>query len=57
MFEEEKEKMQKEKDQVLAEHTMVKEAVTRALLSVSGLEQEDPKSSEMQLGKLVEAIQ
>jgi hypothetical protein len=57
MFEEDKEKMQKEKDQLLAEQTVVKEAVTRALRSVSGLAQEEPESTEMQVGKLVEAIQ
>jgi hypothetical protein len=49
--------MQKEKDQLLAEKTVVKEAVTRALLSVSGLAQEEPESTEMQVGKLAEAIQ
>jgi hypothetical protein len=53
MFEEDKEKMQKEKDQLLAEKTVVKEAVTKALRSVSGLAQEEPESTEMQVGKLV----
>ena len=38
MFEEDKEKIQKEKDQLLAKKTMVKEAVTKALCFVSGLE-------------------
>jgi hypothetical protein len=38
-FEGDKEKMQKEKDQLLAEKTVVREAVTRALHSVSGLAQ------------------
>jgi hypothetical protein len=37
MFKEEKEKMQKEKDHLLIEQNMVKEAVTKALLSMSGL--------------------
>jgi hypothetical protein len=36
-FEEEKEKIQKEKYQLLVEKTVVGEAVTRELLSVSGL--------------------
>jgi len=39
MFEEDKEKIQKEKDQLLAQQIGVKEAVTRALHSVSGLAQ------------------
>jgi phosphopantetheinyl transferase (holo-ACP synthase) len=37
MFEEDKENMQKEKDQLLAKKTVVKEAVTKALRSMSGL--------------------
>jgi hypothetical protein len=41
MFEEDKEKIQKEKDQLLTEQTMVKEVVTKALFSVSGLAQEE----------------
>ena len=36
-FEEDKEKMQKEKDQLLAEKIVFKEAVTRSLRSMSGL--------------------
>jgi hypothetical protein len=35
----------------------VKEAVARALFSMLGLAQEEPESTEMQVGKLVEAIQ
>jgi phosphopantetheinyl transferase (holo-ACP synthase) len=57
MFEEDKAKIQKEKDQLLAEQTAVKEAVTKALRSVSGLAQEEEESVEIQVGKLVEAIQ
>jgi hypothetical protein len=38
-FTEDKEKIQKEKDQMLAEKTVVREAVTRSLLSVLGLAQ------------------
>jgi hypothetical protein len=56
-FEEEKEKMQKEKDQLLAKQTDVREEVTRALHSVLGLAQEEPESTEMEVGKLAEAIQ
>jgi hypothetical protein len=37
MFEEEKEKMKKEKYHLLTEQTMVKEAVTKSLLLVLGL--------------------
>jgi trimethylamine:corrinoid methyltransferase-like protein len=57
MFEEENAKVQKEKDQLLAEKTAIKEAVTKALRSVSGLAQEEEESTEIQVGKLVEAIQ
>jgi hypothetical protein len=57
MFEEDKKKIQKEKDQLLAEKIGVKEAVTRALRSVSGLAQEEEESTEIQVGKLAEAIQ
>jgi hypothetical protein len=57
MFEEDKAKMQREKDQLLTEKTVVKEAVTKELRSVSGLAQEEPESTEMQVGKLAEAIQ
>jgi hypothetical protein len=47
MFKEDKEKMQNEKYQLLVEQTVVKEAVTKELRSVSGLAQEEPKSTEM----------
>jgi hypothetical protein len=57
MFEEDKAKIQKEKDQLLAEKTAVKEAVTKELRFVSGLAQEELDSVEMQVGKLAEAIQ
>jgi hypothetical protein len=52
-----KKMMQKEKDQLLTEQTAVKEAVTKTLRSVSGLAQEEQESVEIQVGKLVEAIQ
>jgi hypothetical protein len=57
MFKEENEKIQKEKDQLLTKQNVIKEAVTKALHSVPGLAQEEPESIEMQVGKLVEAIQ
>jgi hypothetical protein len=37
MFEEDKARMQKEKDQLLTEQTVVKEAVTKEIFSVLGL--------------------
>jgi hypothetical protein len=55
-FKEDKEKIQKEKDQLLAEQTVVKEAVTRALHSMSGLAQMEEETTEIQVGNLVEAI-
>jgi hypothetical protein len=39
MFEEDKEKMQREKYHLLTDKTMVKDVVTKALRSVSGLAQ------------------
>jgi hypothetical protein len=56
-FEEDREKIQKEKDQLLVEQTVVKEDVTRALRSVSGLAHMEEETTESQVGKLVEAIQ
>jgi hypothetical protein len=49
--------MQKEKDQLLAGKTVLKEVVTKALHSVSGLAQEEPESTKMQVRKLTESIQ
>jgi len=57
MFEEDKEKIHKEKDQLLIEQIGVKEAVTKSLHSMLGLAQEEPKSVEIQVGELVEDIQ
>jgi hypothetical protein len=57
MFEKDKAKMQREKDQLLVEQTVVKEEVTKALCSMLGLAQEEPKSTEIQVGKLAESIQ
>jgi hypothetical protein len=47
-----KRRMQKEKDQLLTEKTVVKEAVTKALRSVPGLAQEEEELAEIQVGKL-----
>jgi hypothetical protein len=55
-FEEDMEKIQKEKDQLLSEQNGVRVAVTRALRSVSGLAQMEEEIAESQVGKLVEAI-
>jgi hypothetical protein len=49
-FEEDGEKLQKEKDQMLIEQTVVREAVTRALRSVSGLAQIEEETAESQAG-------
>jgi hypothetical protein len=57
MLEEDKVKIQREKDQLLAEKTAVKEVVSKALRSVSGLAQEEHEAVEVQVMKLVEAIQ
>jgi hypothetical protein len=57
MLEEENVKIQKEKYQLLAEQTTVKESVTKALRSMPGLAQEEPESVELQVGKIVGAIQ
>jgi hypothetical protein len=49
--------IQREKEQLLADHMGVKEVVTRELRSVTGLEQMEEDPLERQLGKLFEAIQ
>jgi phosphopantetheinyl transferase (holo-ACP synthase) len=49
-------KIQEENYELLAEQTVVKEAVTKALRSMSGLEQDELELTEMQVGNLVEAI-
>jgi hypothetical protein len=45
-FEEDKEKIQKEKDQLLVEQFVVREAVTRVLRSVSGMAQMEEETIE-----------
>jgi hypothetical protein len=45
MFEEDNAKIQKEKDQMLAEKTAVKEVVTKELCSMSGLDTGGTRSS------------
>jgi hypothetical protein len=57
MFKEDKARMQKEKDQLLIEQTMVKEAVTKSLRSVSGLANEEEESAYIQVGNIIESIQ
>jgi chromosome segregation ATPase len=56
-FEEEKAQIQQEKEQLLAEQLEVKEAVNRALRSVTGLEPKAEDRVEHQVEQLVEAIQ
>jgi hypothetical protein len=56
-LEEDKEKIQKEKDQLLAVKTVVREAVTRALHSMVDLAQMEEEPIKNQVGKLTEAIQ
>jgi VIT1/CCC1 family predicted Fe2+/Mn2+ transporter len=56
-FEEERAQIQQEKEQLLAEQIGVKEAVNRALRSVTGLEKKEEDPVEHQVAKLAEAIQ
>jgi hypothetical protein len=56
-FDEEKVQMQQEKEQLLAGQLEVKEAVNRALRSVTGLEPQAEDRVEHQVEQLVEAIQ
>jgi hypothetical protein len=56
-FEEDRENIQREKDQFLIEKIGVREAVTRALRSMPGLAQMEEETIEIQVGKLLEAIQ
>jgi hypothetical protein len=57
MLEEDKEKIQREKDQLLADQTAVKEMVRKELHFVPGLAQEEHEEVEVQVMKLAEAIQ
>ena len=57
ILEEEKVKIQREKDQLLTEQTAVKEVVSRTLRSVPGLTQEENEAIEVQVMKLAKAIQ
>jgi hypothetical protein len=57
MLKEDKVKIQREKDQLLTEKTAVKEVVRRTLRSMPGLAQEENEAVEVQVTKLVEAIQ
>jgi hypothetical protein len=56
-FEEDREQIQREKDQLLTENIGVREVVTRALHSMLGLKPMEEETDESQVGKLVEAIQ
>jgi hypothetical protein len=56
-FEEDKEKIQKDKDQLLTKQTVVREAVTRELLSMRGVAQMEEETVKSQVGKLAKAIQ
>ena len=56
-FEEDKAQIQKEKEQLLTEQVGVKEAVNRALQSVTGLEQIEEDPMESRVANLVVAIQ
>jgi hypothetical protein len=56
-FAEDRAQIQKEKEELLIDHIGVKEAVTRALRSMIGLEQMEEDPMESQVGKLAEAIQ
>jgi VIT1/CCC1 family predicted Fe2+/Mn2+ transporter len=56
-FKEERAQIQQEKEQLLAEQVGVKEAVSRALHSVTGLEKKEEDPVEHQVAKLAEAIQ
>jgi hypothetical protein len=56
-FEKEKTQIQQEKEQLLAEQLEVKEAVNRALRSVTGLEPQAEDRVTHQVEKLAEAIQ
>jgi len=56
-FEEEKAQIQWEKEQLLAEQVGVKEAVSRSLRSVMGLEKKEEDPIEHQVVNLAEAIQ
>jgi hypothetical protein len=56
-LEEDREQIQREKDQLLTEKIGVREAVTRALHSVSGLAHMEEETVESQVGKLAKAIQ
>jgi hypothetical protein len=57
MLEEDKVKIQREKDELLIEKIVVKEVVSRELHSVSGLAQEEHEAVKVQVMKLAEAIQ
>jgi hypothetical protein len=57
MLKEEKEKIQREKDQLLTEQTAIKEEMNKSLHSVADLEQEEQELVDIQVVKFTEAIQ
>jgi hypothetical protein len=56
-FEEDKVKIQKEKENLLAKHIGIEETVNKSFRSVTGLEQKAKEPIEFQVMKLVEVIQ
>jgi chromosome segregation ATPase len=56
-FDKDREKIQKEKEQLLAKQIGIEEAVNRAFLSVTGLEQKAEEPLDHQVMKLAEVIQ
>jgi hypothetical protein len=57
MLEEDKEKIHREKDRLLTDKTAFKEVVSKSIHSVLGLTQKKHETVEIQVTKLVEAIQ
>jgi hypothetical protein len=57
MLQEDKSQLQREKEEFLIEHTMVKEAVNKACCYVPGLAHEDQESVKVQVVKLAKTIQ
>jgi hypothetical protein len=56
MLEGDKVKIQKEKDQLLAEQTVIREVVSKTLCSVPGSTQDEHEAVEVQVMKLAEVI-
>jgi hypothetical protein len=56
-FKEDREQIQRENDQLLVQQIGFREEITRALHSVPGLAQMEEETANIQVGKLIEAIQ